>query len=197
MANWELKGDYFEACNCEVTCPCIFLSPPTGADCTVFLAWHVNEGKFGDVKLDGLTAALAAYSPGHMQKVKWKVALYLDSGANKEQADAMGQIFGGKFGGPPAALGPFIGQLLGVKSLPIKYEVSGNKHSLSIPKVADIEVEDVTGPEGRRSSIQNAPFAEPLVYVAKSKRLTYADHGMNWEISDRNSFTSPYDWKGP
>jgi hypothetical protein len=197
VANWELKGDYFEACNCEVTCPCIFLSPPTESDCTVFLAWHVNQGKFGDTKLDGLTVAMAAYSPGHMQKVKWKAALYLDSAANKEQSDALGQIFGGKFGGTPAALAPFIGQLLGVNSLPIKYEVSGNKHSLSIPKVAEIEVEDVTGPDGSKSSIQNAPFAAPLVYVAKSKKLTYTDHGMSWEVTDKNSFHSPYNWKGP
>ena len=157
----------------------------------------MNEGKFGDTKLDGLTVAMAAYSPGHMQRVKWKVGLYLDAAANKEQADALGQIFGGKFGGKPAALGSFIGQLLGVKSLPIKYEASGNKHRLSIPKVADIEVEDVMGPDGTRSSIQNAPFAEPLVYVAKSKKLSYADQGMYWEVTDKNSFHSPYNWKGP
>jgi hypothetical protein len=63
--------------------------------------------------------------------------------------------------------------------------------------VAEMEVEDVTGPEGRKSSIQNAPFAEPLVYVAKSKKLSYADHGMNWEVTDKNSFHSAYNWKGP
>ena len=196
MTNWELEGDYFEACNCEVTCPCIFLSPPTGSDCTVLLAWHVNTGKFGDIKLDGLNIALAAYSPGHMQKVKWKAALYLDAAASKTQADALGQIYGGKFGGMPAALAPLIGEMLGAKSLPITYKASGNKHSLNIPNVADMEVEDVSGPDGSRSSIQNAPFANPLVYVAKSKRFTYADYGMNWEISDKNSFNSPFSWRG-
>jgi hypothetical protein len=197
LAKWELKGDYFEACNCEVACPCIFLSPPTGNDCTVLLAWHVNKGKFDDTKLDGLNVALAAYSPGHMQKVKWKVALYLDAAANKAQADALGQIFGGKFGGHPAGLAPSIGEMLGAKSLPITYEARGNKHSLNISKIADMEVEDVPGPDGSRSSIQNAPFAEPLIYVAKSKRFTYSDYGMNWKISDKNSFHSPFSWKGP
>lgn len=156
----------------------------------------MNRGKFGDTKLDGLNVALAAYSPGHMQKVKWKAALYLDSAADKSQVDALGQIFGGKHGGNPAGLAPFIGEMLGTKTVPINYKVSGNRRSLNISKISDLEVEDVTGPTGSSSAIQNAPFAEPLVYVAKSKRFTYADYGMNWEISDKNSFHSPFSWKG-
>ena len=198
MAKWELKGDYFEACNCEVGCPCIFLSPPTGKDCTVLLAWHVNKGKFGDTKLDGLNVAMAAYSPGHMQENKWKVALYLDSAANKVQADALGQIFGGKFGGFPAGLAPFIGEMLGAKSLPIDYKADGSRHSLKMPNVADLEAEDVTDPQGEKSSIHHAPFAgTPMVYVAKSRGFKYTDYGMNWEISDKNSFNAPFSWKGP
>jgi hypothetical protein len=197
MANWELKGDYFEACNCEVGCPCIFLSPPTGDDCFVLLAYHIDKGNFGDTNLDGLNVVMTAYSPGHMQKVKWKVGLYFDSAANKAQTDALGQIYGGRFGGMPATLAPFIGELLGVRSLPISYAVSGNSRSLDIPKVTSLEVEDVVGPDGSKSSIQNAPFANPLVYVAKSKKFTHSDYGMNWQISDKNSFHSPFSWKGP
>jgi hypothetical protein len=197
MTKWELKGDYFEACNCEVTCPCIFLSPPTGSDCTLLLAWHINKGSFGDTKVDGLNVALAAYSPGHMQKVKWKAALYLDLAASKAQADALGLIYGGKHGGNPAGLVPFIGEMLGARNVPIAYKISGKRRSLSIPKVTSLEVEDVTGPDGSNSSIQGAPFAEPIVYVAKSKGFTYGDYGMNWDISNKNSFHSPFSWKGP
>lgn len=197
MTKWELKGDYFEACNCDVGCPCVFLSPPTDGDCTVFLAYHIDKGKFGDTRLDGLNAALAVYSPGHMMKVKWKVGLYLDSAASKAQADALGQIFGGKVGGAPAGLAPFIGEILGVRNLPMTYKVAGKKRSLKIPKVADLEVEDIEGAGGKAISIQNSPLTQPSVYVAKSKKLEYSDYGMSWEISDKNSFHSPISWKGP
>jgi hypothetical protein len=189
VSKWELKGDYFEACNCEVTCPCIFLSPPTGDDCTVLLAWHVNKGKFGDTKMDDLNVAMAIYSPGHMQKVKWKAALYLDSRANKAQADALVQIYGGRYK-------EFIGEILGTRTVPINYEVSGNRRSLSISKLAALEVEDVVSPDGTVSTIQNAPFYSPLAYVAKSKKFTYVDYGMNWKISDKNSFHHPFSEKG-
>ena len=76
--SWKIAGSYFEACSCDLACPCVFLSPPTSGDCTVLLAWHIDQGRFGEVNLDGLNAVLAAHAPGHMLEVKWKVALYVD-----------------------------------------------------------------------------------------------------------------------
>ena len=40
---WSLTGDYFEACNCESTCPCIFLANPDEGNCQVSLARHVRD----------------------------------------------------------------------------------------------------------------------------------------------------------
>ena len=34
---WSFKGDYFEACNCEVNCACVFGSPGHYDDCQVAL----------------------------------------------------------------------------------------------------------------------------------------------------------------
>ena len=163
----------------------------------MLVAYHINRGKFGDTKLDGLNAALAVHSPGHMMKVKWKAALYLDSAASKAQAEALGLIFGGKSGGAPAGLAPFIGEMLATRHLPITYKIAGKKRSMKIPNVAHMEVEEMEGAGGKKVSIQNSPLLEPIAYVAKSKRLSYADHGMNWEISDKNSFFAPISWKGP
>jgi hypothetical protein len=188
LPKWVTKGDYFEACNCEVTCPCIFLSPPTRKDCTVLLAWHIAKGKFEDTILDGLNVAMAIHSPGHMQKVKWKAAVYLDSNANNSQTHALDQIYGGRYK-------EFIGEVLGTRSVPIDYVVSGKKRSLSVSTIAALEIEDVVGPNGAVSSIHNAPFYDSVAYVAKSKRFTYSDYGMHWEISDRNGFHHPFSEK--
>ncbi|MFP6650784.1 MAG: DUF1326 domain-containing protein, partial [Dehalococcoidia bacterium] len=54
---WSISGTYFEACNCEIACPCVFLSAPTDEDCTVLIAWHIESGSFGDTALDGLNVA--------------------------------------------------------------------------------------------------------------------------------------------
>ena len=109
---WQVRGTYFEACNCAVACPCNFLSAPTEGDCKVIVAWHVDEGRYGAVDLAGLNVALFGFSPGHMMQEKWKVALYTDERASQEQTQALATIFSGQGGGHLAALGPLIGEVL-------------------------------------------------------------------------------------
>ena len=96
---WKISGTYFEACNCEVACPCVFTNAPTEGDCQLLVGWHIEKGSLGQVALDGLNAALAVYSPGHMLQTKWQAALYLDEKANDAQKNALTQIFGGQVGG--------------------------------------------------------------------------------------------------
>jgi hypothetical protein len=72
---WQLKGTYIESCNCEIACPCVFLSAPTQGECTALVAWHIDQGNDDQVKLDGLNVALAVHSPGHMAQTKWNAAV--------------------------------------------------------------------------------------------------------------------------
>ena len=120
--SWKIVGSYFESCNCDVACPCIFLNPPTSGDCTLLVAWHIEQGRCGQIDLDELNAVLAVYSPaGRMLEVKWKVALYVDERATQDQRDALTQIFSGQAGGHLAGVAPLIGEVLGVKAAPIEY----------------------------------------------------------------------------
>ena len=105
--NWQVRGTYFEACNCAVAFSgANFLSAPTEGECKVIVAWHVDEGRYGAVDLMGMNVALFAYSPGHMMQEKWKVALYTDERATQEQAKALTTIFSGQGGGHLAAWAP-------------------------------------------------------------------------------------------
>ena len=56
--NWKVAGTYFESCNCYAPCSCVCLSPPSDGDCAVLIGWHVDQGEFADVTLDGLNIAL-------------------------------------------------------------------------------------------------------------------------------------------
>ena len=58
---WKVRGTYFETCNCAAACPCVFLSAPTEGKCTVLIAWHIDQGNFGAVALNGLNVALLAH----------------------------------------------------------------------------------------------------------------------------------------
>jgi hypothetical protein len=193
--SWKVAGSYFEACNCNIACPCVFLSPPTSGECTVLLAWHIDQGRLGQTDLNGLNAALAAYSPGHMMEVKWRVALYVDEKANQSQQDALTQIFSGQAGGHLAGLAPLIGEVLGVKTAPIEFRSEGKRRSLRLGAVAEMEIEGIPGQEGGDATISGHPFAPvpgfPAV-VAKSKQMKFSDYGLNWEVSNKNGFFSPF-----
>ena len=95
--------------------------------------------------LDGLNAALAAYTPGHMLEGGWQVALYVDERGDQKQRDALAAVFSGQAGGHLAALGPLIAQVLGVKAVPIQYQENGKKRHLSIPGIAESEIAALAG----------------------------------------------------
>jgi hypothetical protein len=192
---YNVSGTYFEACNCDVACPCVFLSPPTMGDCRLLVAWHIDNGSFGDVALDGLNVVLYVHSPGNMVQGKWKVALYLDERATEAQKDSLAQIFSGQAGGHPAALGPLIEEVLGVKSVQIDYQAEGKRRTLRIPDVAEAEIEALPGQGGADVNIANHPLCiapGQTAVVAKSKRASYSDHGLQLEVSEKTGFYSPF-----
>jgi len=197
MTDWKLSGTYFETCNCAAACPCVFLSPPTEGECTALVAWHIDRGHYGDTGLDGLNVALAVYSPGNMVNGEWTVAAYFDEKADQSQNDALHAIFGGKAGGHPEVLASFIGDMAGAKNVPMHFESDGRTSSLSIPGVAEAEIERVEGQGGQPITIDNHPLCiapgKPAT-LARSKRFSFKDYSWDWTASDRNGFSSAFEY---
>jgi hypothetical protein len=196
---WKLDGTYFETCNCDAACPCLFLSDPTEDDCTLLVAWHIDEGNFDGVALDDLNVALAVLSPGNMIEVPWTAAVYFDDRANDSQKDALLQIFTGQAGGHPGRLVSHIGEVLGVSSLPMTYQADGKRRSLQIAGVAEAEIEAMSqGQGGADITIDNHPLCISPGYaavVSQSKNVTYKDHGFDWEFSGKTGLYSPFTYQ--
>ncbi len=197
---WNLSGIYFEACNCDAACPCVFLSPPSTGECTVLVGWHIDEGRFVDADLGGLNVAMAVHSPGHMAEVKWNAALYLDDQADEAQSAALTQIFAGQAGGHPALLASHVGTVLGVNSVAIAFTADGKKRAITIAGVAEANIEAIQGQGGGDVTVTGHPLCispgEPAV-VARSGKLADADHGQSWDITEKNGFFSPFTYAGP
>ncbi len=196
--DWNLQGSYFEACNCETACPCVWLQPPSEGNCKLFVAWHIDTGHLNGEKLDDLNVALACYSPGHMKDGNWQAALYVDERASDEQFDAITQIFAGKLGGHPAILMSFVTEVWGIKKIKIDYQEQGNKRQLIIPDIAQVEIESIQGIKGSEATIDNPPLcvvpSHPAV-VAKSNNYEYQDYANVWKFTDRNGYYSPFTYQ--
>jgi hypothetical protein len=195
---WKAEGDYFEACNCRSVCLCnLYWGDPDEGECKVSVAWHIDKGHYGSTTLDGLNVVGAFYAPGNMATgPKWQAALYLDERATKEQAAALGAIFGGQAGGVPGAIAAFIGEVKGVRSVPIAFTIDGRKRRLSIPSTLELGIEALAGADPQRvSTVTNIAFTvgagfDPV--IARSTQHTYKDFGLEWNNSGKNGFYSRF-----
>jgi hypothetical protein len=134
-----------------------------------------------------------------MATTKWRAALYFDEKAYEDQNNALMQIFTGQAGGHPAVLVSFVGDVLGAKSVPIDYRAIGKQRSLTIANVAEAEIEAISGQGGAEVTITNHPLCIAPGYAAvaaKSKKLRYQDYGLQWELSEKNGFFSPFAYQG-
>lgn len=201
--HWNLTGDYFENCNCSVICPCLvskaapLTARPTEGVCDVALAFHIDQGRYGDVALDGLNVAVAIHTPGPMAEGKWAVGAYIDRRADEQQADALGAIFTGAAGGPMAAFAPLIATNLGAKKVPITYRVDGKKRSAEIPDILHLAVEPLPTlhPSGEMWVGAGHPVSpDRLALAVGSPGSTFTDHGMRWDNSGKNGHYAPIYW---
>ena len=179
---------------------CSSTEAPERATCVPRSPAPVDSGSFGQADLNGLNLALAAYPPGTMTDGNWKVALYIDEQVNQAQQEALTQMFGGQSGGHFALLAGFIGEVLGINTAAIDYKADGKSRSLTVGNLATMEVQAIDRGDWSEVMISNNPLGvvpgEPMV-VAKASQLAYHDHGMDWELSGKNAFYSPFAYKGP
>ena len=142
---WNLDGSYFETCSCDVVCPCT-ASLSLGATydrCNVVLVFNVKSGEVDGTDVSGLTVAAVADTPKVMTDGNWRLGVVIDEAASDEQAEKLGAVFSGALGGPMEALGPLVGENLGVERAPIEVNEEGLKHSVRIGDDVDFEIEDV------------------------------------------------------
>src|SRR5690242_11056079 len=142
---WNLTGSYIETCSCDLICPCN-ASMAHGAVydfCRVMLVFNIREGQVEGTDIGGLVVAAIADTPKVMTEGNWKLGVYVDDRATDEQFDKLVQVFGGQLGGPMAALGPLVGEMLGVERAAIEVKEDGLKHSVRVGDAVDFEIEDI------------------------------------------------------
>ena len=203
MATWQLTGDYFENCNCDVVCPCLASSVapltarPSRGVCDLALIFHIDKGNYGDVALDGLNVSVIVHWPGPMADGNGTAAAYIDERADDQQTAALGAIFTGVEGGPMAAFAPLISTQLGVKKVPIRYSIQGKSRSGEIPGIMQMAVEPIPTmhPSGEVWTALGHPVAPDRIALAMgSSGSTIADYGMRWDNSGRNGHYAPISW---
>lgn len=210
IPKWNLSGDWFDVCSCDIPCPCTFVQSPTNGICEGILAYHIKNGNYGETKLDGLNVLAVSCFKGNIWagETKADFAIFFDETANEEQRNSLNLIFSGRAGGFMAEFAKVIGNVRGVTFAPIKIEVSPDLAywKAEIPGKVKASAEALSGPmtpPGKRVQTINAPGSEvgPGTVATWGKAIADEVHvpeaRFEWKRSGKSSKHIPFDWSGP
>jgi hypothetical protein len=208
IPQWWMKGDWFDVCSCNIACPCEFAQPPTNNECEGVLAYHVRQGAYDDVRLDGLNVLGVAKFTGNVWagEAKISLGLFIDERANDPQRQGLQMIFSGQAGGFMAGFAKSIGEVRGIEFVPISFAVADDlaHWRAEIPGKVVAAAEALTGPTtppGKRVQLINPPGSEvgpgQIATWGKAINNQVDAYGLHWDWAGKSSKHIPFDWKGP
>lgn len=187
---WMIKGPQIATCNCDWGCPCQFNAPPTRGHCRVALGVRLDEGYFGDVRLDGVKWVSCVAWPGPIHMGGGEVLTIVDERTSEAQRNALFTILKGEETEPGATIFNVFSTVIDTIHPP-----------LFLPIDFEVDIEERTGRfrvpdlvESEASPIRNPVTGEPhRVRVA-------IPHGFEYHEAEYASSTTrasgpvPLDW---
>ena len=204
IPEWRLKGDWWDMCNCNIGCPCVFSSPPTLGYCEGVLTWLIRDGHFGDVRLDGLAVVLIMHWKGTVFDKNREFGFLIDDRANAVQRDALERIFTGKAGGAFAAWADLTLKLDGVQFVTMTVTQDAEHWRVDVPGLVDAQAgpfRKYMVPDGDTCRIYNAPRPEMtpghLTLGQAFKNVVTGAFGRTFNWTGKSSKHIAFDTRGP
>ncbi len=149
---WMVRGVEYSNCNCAYGCPCQFNAPTTNGHCEAVVTGHIEEGHFGDTKLDGLNWALLVWWPGEIADGNGRQQAIIDERADDDQREALRKILHGEETAPGAThffvYNSTMSEVLDPIYAPIelKIDVPARSASLTVPGVVESSGSPIVNP---------------------------------------------------
>jgi tetratricopeptide (TPR) repeat protein len=179
---WHLKGEGMVCCPCDTPCPCRSNAPPTHGHCESSGGFHIAQGHYGDIPLDGMTFVVVS---GSMDTQSVPAVFYVDSSATTEQAIALEHIFQ-EF----IPLHQFLSLDMRLTKVSFERLHEGNVYVVEVPDAIQMKIERQLDSSGRPLLPTAALdyFSNTLEY---GRNLIYkvseAQAGLKWDYSGRQA----------
>ena len=204
IPTWHLNADYVETCNCDYGCPCNFDAFPSNGFCRALVLYHIREGNYGDIKLDGLNVVGAYSWPKAIHEGNGTMQLYIGKNISDNNIrHALVDIFSGKAKGegPFALFAGTFKYILEPQFVDLNVKIDGKKSSFSVSDIIDVQVESfinpVTGEEQDTKIQLPKGFIWKLAEAAKTKIMRITTPSLNFDHSGKNAFYSVVEYRGP
>ena len=149
--DWLIKGPKIASCNCDYGCPCEFNGRPTRGVCEGLEAHRIEQGHFGDVRLDGLVIAARYRWPGPVHEGGGVAQAIIDARATEAQRAALLKILGGQEQEPTTVFniyGSTVAKELEPVFAPIEFacDIAARTGRLVVPGVMHLTIEPIRNP---------------------------------------------------
>jgi hypothetical protein len=180
MTYWEFKGRELVNCTCEYGCNCQFNALPDKGHCYAVAGIQIDEGHYGDTRLDGLKIGAIFKWPGAIHEGHGEALAFVDARADARQREALLKIMTGQDTDPFATMFAVYASTVETMHPPVFTDI-------------DFEV-DVDGRRGRLSidgyvEMTGEPIRN-MVTGAESRSQIVLPDGFEYEVADIGSGSS-------
>lgn len=197
---WTLKGQVVIACNCDWGCPCNFNALPTTGKCEGGWTWHVDEGAYGGVALNGLNFSVYVNWPGAIHEGNGEGLLLIDERADNRQRPAIETLMGGKVGGPWGVLGWTWPKVHGPYSVAYDLALDGVKTRLTCGDAVHVEGTHIKNPVTGADIHPGIVLPEGIIVkrgdLGASSRFAVS-RGISYDHSGKYLAVGPFEYTGP
>lgn len=110
---YQLSGQFIEACDCYVVCPCWVDDDPDEGHCTGLFAWMLDPGShLGGMDVGGRRVVAVTSHRGNRRTARSSTVIFVDQEAGPEQAARLADAFAGQADGPLADLAVVSGDIV-------------------------------------------------------------------------------------
>ena len=198
--SWNLTGTVVVACNCDYGCPCNFNALPTQGHCEGGWTWRVDEGRYGEVSLDGLSFSVYVKWPGAIHEGGGHAVILVDERADDPQRAAIGRLVSGDVGGPWGVLGWTWPTVDGPYAVPYEFDADDVSWRLKAGDLVEVESEPIRNPVTDAEVHPAAVLPEGLIFkegrFGSSKRFHVGD-GIALDHSGKYTSIAAFQYAGP
>jgi hypothetical protein len=199
---WHIAGEECGSCNCAWGCPCQFNALPTHGRCEGIGAFQIQDGHFGDTRLDGVRFAGIYWWPGPIHEGNGTRQCIVDEQATPDQRAAVQALVSGSAGGAFfeifAAVCPNVIETI-VAPITFQSDRDRRQATLLIPGVVESHIEPiknpVTGEEHRARIVLPNGFEYKEAEVGNTTHVRVQSTApLNYEHTNTYAQLNAFDW---
>lgn len=194
---WKIKAKYYEACNCDLGCPCNMSGFPTHGKCEGSVCFLVVEGERDGVDLSGVKVAGAVKWPGAIHEGNGKMAVFIDG--NEEQQKAIVPILMAEDPGLPwEILASTISEVHGPFFETIELDDNGNDSRIKVGDRFEIQMTSFKNPVTGDPHEAHMVLPDGFIFQdgrigTTSVNMVNAD-GVSFDHAGNNAYYSEVEW---